>query len=101
MTQIAIERGGAYAPCSYIICKVIDGDWNERDDKNTVLVQTDWEFPGVASAFGFTPCDCGETDGTVDCPHKTATEMITAAAEYLDDCEGKVVDDPGYFEEQT
>lgn len=62
-----------------------------------IFVQVDWDFPGIASAFGFSPCDCGDTDGTVDCAHHTASEMITAAREYLDEHSGEIAEDPGYF----
>ena len=104
MIKIAVERGSSWAPCSYIVCKVSGEpgsyDWNERDESSTVLFQTDWDRPGLASAFGFVPCDCGDTDGTVNCAHKTAGEMIEAASDYLDMCadEGRVVEDPGYFD---
>jgi hypothetical protein len=67
------------------------------DDGEDILIQTDWDFPGVASTFGWRPCHCGTTDGTVDCPHKTASAMIAEAAEYLDDHVGESVEDPGYF----
>lgn len=98
MSKITVERGGNYAPCSYIICKVDEnGNWDKHNEEQTVLVQVDWDFPPLASNFGFVPCACGETDGTVNCPHKTASEMITEAAEYLDECEGQIVEDPGYF----
>lgn len=70
----------------------------EAEDGRDVLIQTDWDYPGTASTFGFVPCDCGETDGTIDCKHKTASDMIAAAAEYLDDHIGDTVEDPGYFE---
>ena len=63
----------------------------------SILIQTDWDYPGIASTFGFIPCECGETDGTVDCPHKSATEMINEARDYLNSCIGESVDDPGYF----
>jgi hypothetical protein len=104
MTTITVVRGGSYAPNAYIICRlpnIDNGSWeyDKRDEANTVLIQMDWDFPSIASDFGFVPCDmCHETDGTVDCEHHTATEMITAAAEYLDDCEGQFITDPGYFE---
>jgi len=68
-----------------------------------ILVQTDWDYPGTASTFGWSPCkgckgDCrGTTDGTVDCKKKTASQMISDAREYLDNHVGKVVEDPGYF----
>ena len=81
---IAIEQGGNWAPCCYILCKVVDGDWDERDESTTVLVQTDYDYPGIARAFGWV----GEDD------------QIAEAAEHLDGCEGKVVEDPGYFDEQ-
>ena len=67
------------------------------DDRRDILIQTDWDYPGVASTFGWVPCECGETDGTVDCPHKTASQMISEAAEYLDEHIGNTVEDPGYF----
>ena len=64
-----------------------------------ILIQTDWDYPGVASTFGWSPCH-SETDGTVDCPvcGKTASEMITEAADYLDNHLGDEVEDPGYFD---
>lgn len=74
-----------YAPCCYIIVK--DGH-SERDEKHTVLIQTDWDYPGLASRMGWTPCTCdsaGSTDGTVDCAcGRTASEMIQSAAEWID-----------------
>ncbi len=94
---IAVDTDPSYAPCSYLICRVIDGDWNTRDEENTVLVQTDWDLPGLASSFGWVPCECGATDGTIDCSHKTATEMISEAAEFLDEIQGQIIPDPGYF----
>jgi hypothetical protein len=70
----------------------------EHTDGRTVLIQSDWDYPGVASTFGWQPCPCGATDGTVDCRHKTASDMIAEASEYLDDNIGGTVEDPGYFE---
>lgn len=63
-----------------------------------LLFQTDWDYPSLASNFGFVPCECGRTDGTINCEHKTAGEMICAAAEYLDNHIGEVITDPGYFD---
>ena len=62
-----------------------------------ILVQTDWDFPGLASTFGWSPCSCGATDGTVDCAHKTADEMIAAARDFLTAHVSDTADDPGYF----
>ena len=67
----------SYAPCGFLI---VPQDGDPYDDESTTLVQTDWDFPGVASRMGFVPCDCDATDGTVDCRHHTATEMISAAS---------------------
>tara|TARA_R100000963_G_scaffold33022_1_gene25071 strand:+ start:401 stop:661 length:261 start_codon:yes stop_codon:yes gene_type:complete len=64
-----------------------------------ILIQIDWDFPGIASTFGWIACECGETDGTIDCAHKTATEMIDSAREYLDENIGERAEDPGYFGE--
>lgn len=75
-----------------------------HDDGRDILVQTDWDFPGLASTFGWTPkkkrgCLHRETDGTIDCPvcGKKVTEFISEAIEYLDKHIGKRVEDPGYF----
>ena len=76
------------------------------EDGRTVLIQTDWDYPGFAITFGWDPCEeCTEpchrtTDGTVDCKARTASEMIQEAGNFLDE---RVeyhteVDDPGYFE---
>ena len=92
MSKISYEIG--QFGWDYIIYQVDNED-------NTVLIQTDWDYPGLASTFGWeNPCKCGESDGTVDCKKckLTTSEMITSASQYLDDNEGKVVDDPGYFE---
>ncbi len=67
------------------------------DDGRELLIQTDWDFPGVAAAFGWNPCGCGATDGTLDCAHRSAHELIAAAREFLDEHVGVAADDPGYF----
>lgn len=93
--RIRIVHDLVYAPCA-LICECNDG----RD----LLIQTDWDYPGFASTFGWSPCvgcDCrceGTTDGTVDCDKRTAGDMIQEAYEYLLEHEGEWVDDPGYFD---
>ncbi len=74
----------------------------DEDSGKDVLVQVDWDYPSVASTFGWIPCDCGDgsTDGTVDCPcGRTAGEMIESAREFLDDAvaEGRTAENSGYF----
>jgi hypothetical protein len=66
-------------------------------DGRTILVQTDWDFPILATTFGWSPCSCGATDGTVDCEHRTADEMIADAQAFLRAHAGDSTDDPGYF----
>lgn len=56
-----------------------------------VFVQTDWDYPALASRFGYVPCECGATDGTVDCPHKTASAMIAEAYDHLAAHDGAVI----------
>jgi hypothetical protein len=75
-----------YAPCGFLIVK--DGG-NPRDDSDSILIQTDWDWPGVASRMGFVPCECGATDGTVKCAHKTASDMIAAAYDHIEAHEGE------------
>lgn len=92
----------SYYPTAY--CLIVD----EKD--NTISIDSDWDLPGVASTFGWNirrvpPRKCPDqhsgTDGTVDCPAcgTTATEFIEAAREWIDAHHGKIVNDPGYFDE--
>jgi len=78
-----------------------EGDFSSllvvSDDGRSLLVQTDWDFPGLASTFGCSACPCGETDGTVDCPHRSADEMIADARDFLSAHIGDTADAPGYF----
>ena len=69
-----------YAPCSYLIVKTNGDPYKEKD---TVLVQLDWDYPGIADSMGLRPC-CDNTDGTIDCEHKTVNEMISNAREFID-----------------
>jgi len=59
---------------------------------DSILFQTDWDYPGLASRLGgWSPCDCDNsgTDGTVDCRcGRTAGEMITSAQNHiLENCD--------------
>jgi hypothetical protein len=67
------------------------------EDGRDILVQSDFDFPGLASSFGWSPCSCGTTDGTVDCEHRTAGAMIAEAGDFLLAYVGDTADDPGYF----
>jgi hypothetical protein len=90
----------------------------KSDDGRDLLVQADWDFPATARTFGWNMedvqkrqededgnelpavhCEHAGTDGTVTCPGcgLTATEFISAAANWLDENEGATAEDPGYF----
>lgn len=76
-----------------------------HDDGRDLLIQSDWDYPGIAMTFGWSPCakcrrSCrGATDGTNDCRRRGAGAHIENASEWLDAHIGKRVEDPGYFEE--
>jgi hypothetical protein len=71
----------------------------EAQDGRTILIQNDYDYPVIASHLGYLPCPCGETDGTIDCKHKNAVDMIYSAQLFLDDHLEECFADPGYFEE--
>jgi hypothetical protein len=58
----------------------------------SVLFQTDWDYPGLARSLGWSGkigrerCQHSSTDGTVTCGEcgKTASEFIGAAVDWLD-----------------
>jgi hypothetical protein len=102
--KIVAVRDPSYAPCGWLVCQVADdGTWNTRDDATTRLVDSDWDFPGLAANWGYVPCtpDCG-TDGTVPCedhPARTVGDMISGAWDWLEEHGSEPIDDPGYFSE--
>lgn len=73
------------------------------DNGESRLIQSDWDYPGIASTFCWNPCDSGLTDGTIDCQcgcGKKSSDMINEAFEYLTEiADSEIeVDDPGYFD---
>jgi hypothetical protein len=56
------------------------------------FVQSDWDYAPLASRLGWVPCECGCTDGTVDCKHKTASTMLGEAFDYLSARDGELFD---------
>jgi hypothetical protein len=97
---------------AYLICKIDEETGCYlSDEENSVLVQTDWDFPATAQTFGwdirdsqwsydaYPQCQHSGTDGTVKCPdcRQTPSAFISDAREYLDNNLGKIVEDPGYF----
>lgn len=98
MIQVAVEP---YIAGSYMVCLVKpDGSWSTRDEKNTILYQTDWDYPSLANNLGHVVCPHGTSDGTVACKEcgKTATDFITEACNFLDELCGVVLEvGEGYF----
>lgn len=101
--RIVLERG---RPLGYVV-RTVDG-------ARSMLVQTDWDYPSIATTFGWdmssvqriyhesAPCQHYSTDGTIDCGEcgLMASSFISAAADWLDDHDGTIVEDPGYFAEE-
>lgn len=98
-----LVRDSSFAPSSFLVVKV--GDNGEladyrNDESSSVLVQIDWDFPSLATSFGWTGLyDHPFTDGTFNCPEtgKTASEFISEAAEWLHENDGIRCEDVGYF----
>lgn len=99
--NITLEANPPDAPCCV---KII------AEDGRDLLVQTDWDWPGIARTFGWSPsrvkdaelfpeCEHQGSDGTVDCPTcgLKASRFIEAAREWIDDHDGDETEDPGYF----
>lgn len=90
MSLITLERDRDYAPCCYIICRIFKNErgedtWDTRAEHHTRLIQTDWDWPGVARTFGWRGDD----------------RDISGAGAYLDQIHGfgRQVEDPGYFDD--
>lgn len=111
MTRVQLWRARGIP--GFLLCK-IDAETGcyQTGEENSVLIQTDWDYPGVARTFGwdirktqlpFDYCEHPATDGTVKCREcgLTASTFISDAADYLDQNLGAIVDDPGYFQNST
>lgn len=70
----------------------------DLESDQSVLIQVDYDRPSLAGHMGWVACPCGETDGTIDCKHRSTAEMIDDATRFLDDHIGDEFEDPGYFE---
>jgi hypothetical protein len=80
MASVYFDR--KYAPVGFLI--VEKGGDPYADE--TLLIDSDWDFPGVACGMGWQPCLCGRTDGTVDCKgcNRTASDMIAEAYDFIE-----------------
>ena len=44
------------------------------EDGREILIQSDWDYPGTASTFGWVPCECGRTtEPWIACTRKRQT----------------------------
>lgn len=61
------------------------------------------EHAYAARLFGWTACECGQTNGTTACEHRTVEEMLEEARAFLMDHIGDEIEPPrhiaAYFEE--
>lgn len=70
--------------------EVIDVETGESVE----FIQSDWDYAPTATTFGWQPCECGGTDGTVDCVacDRKVGDMLAEAYDYLCDHEGEEVE---------
>jgi len=52
------------------------------------FVQSDWDYAGLAARCGWQACECGATDGTVNCEHRKVSEMLSEAFDFLAERDG-------------
>jgi hypothetical protein len=98
--SVAGRRIKIYNPITYegnsmghYLVKTLDG-------KHEMYVQTDYDFPGLAQTFGWNGKILPMTKlraVNID-PKDTTSAEIYSAIQYLDKNEGKIVEDPGYWE---
>jgi hypothetical protein len=113
MTKIKLYANSDYAPTGLILARArTDGTFDDRDEANTVLVQIDYDFPSVARNLGWSMdsiqvpglkpfCHHESTDGTIDCSCGVkAIDFINAARQWINENDGAIADDPGYFNER-
>jgi len=74
----------------YMIRKVFTDGSEGTSEEDTVLIQTDYDYPGVAQTFGW-------AGAKSYVPGKINSSEIQAAGEWLSDNVGAEAEDPGYF----
>lgn len=87
--KVMLEQGPEGAPnfCFGLYRRV-----NQYRTDCIVFIQSDWDYAGLASSLGWCPCECGHTDGTVNCAHRTVSEMLSEAFDYLAERDGQIFD---------
>lgn len=82
MSLIKLMRDPGVAPDGFVLARQReDGSFYTRDRANTILVDTERDWPGLAIAFG----------------RHFEADQIEAAEAWLLENLGACTDDPGYF----
>ncbi len=91
---MAYAEFSSYAPCGFLI---VPNDGDSRDDSQTTLIQSDWDYPSIAQSMGWSltdvqgdpedvdHCEHDSTDGSVSCKScgLSASQFISAAYDYI------------------
>ena len=66
----------------------------DETGKCVQFIQIDWDYAPLASSLGWIPCECGATDGTVDCKTcgRIVSQMLSEAFDYLAERNGETFD---------
>jgi len=67
------------------------------EDSRAILVQVDWDFPGIAETFGWSPPPGAVTDSTGNFAEEALSAIIGHARDFLHERVGSIADDTGYF----
>ncbi len=69
----------------------------QAEDGRTILVQVDWDFPGLAETFGWSIPAGIEFDDTGKVAEESLVTVIADARDFLHERAGASTTDPGYF----
>ena len=87
--RVRLEQGPEGAPNFCFGLYAVRYQDGHRPGDCVLFVQSDWDWAGLASSLGWVPCPCGHTDGTVDCAHRTVSEMLSEAFDFLAERDGQ------------
>jgi hypothetical protein len=83
MAYVYFDSG--YAPGGFLIV-ADDASPYSDDPSESNLIQSDWDWPSVATSMGCQACKCGGTDGTVECKKckRTVSDMMSEAYDFIE-----------------
>jgi hypothetical protein len=84
--KVILEQGPENSP------NFCFGLYVEETGECLEFIQSDWGYAGLATSLGWCPCECGRTDGTIDCAHRSVSEMLSEAFDYLAERDGQAFD---------